>query len=161
MATVYKEHLKLPLNGQVESPVSILSCSFLFKEGLADVLAKVGTSTLIQRTVKALTSTPKEQEANTLVEAYQVQNGLSTDTIRSGSDIPPACARSPRALAPLPFPLPMLVPSRACTPCSPCSAPLPFPLPMYACPLLALCPCLRIINTYLFIYLLHSHLITK
>src|SRR5258708_4927167 len=67
----------------------------------------------------------------------------------------------PAPLAPLPFPLPMLVPSRACSPCSPCSAPLPFPLPMYACPLLALCPCLRIINTYLFIYLLHSHLITK
>src|SRR5713226_1688296 len=63
----------------------------------------------------------------------------------------PACTYTPRTP---PFP-------PACTPCSPCSAPLPFPLPMYACPLLALCPCLRIINTYLFIYLLHSHLITK
>ena len=30
---------------QVESPVSILLCSFLFKEGLADILAKAGTST--------------------------------------------------------------------------------------------------------------------
>src|SRR5216684_3418365 len=72
-----------------------------------------------------------------------------------------ACAHTPPAPPPLPFPLPTLVPSRACTPCFPCSAPLPFPLPMYACPLLALCPCLRTINTYLFIYLLHSHLITK
>src|SRR5229473_1175343 len=72
---------------------------------------------------------------------------------------PPPSRPFPRA--PLPPPLPIVVPSPACTPCSPCSAPLPFPLPMYTCPLLALCPCLRIINTYLFIYLLHSHLITK
>ena len=35
------------MNGQVESPVSILLRSFLFKEGLADILAKVGTSTRI------------------------------------------------------------------------------------------------------------------
>ncbi len=86
MATVYKEHLKLPLNGQVESPVSILSCSFLFKEGLADVLAKAGTST---RSKETLLHRMKCLRAGSKCSTKGVPNlgeGLSTDAVRSGGD---------------------------------------------------------------------------
>src|SRR5713226_4527725 len=66
---------------------------------------------------------------------------------------PPACARAPRAP---PFP-----PARTCAlpvPCSPCTCTPPFSpshVRFWPC-----AQCLRIINTYIFIYLL-CHLITK